>query len=108
MTVDPTTCVRTLRLKVKSEAYPWLDAAAIEVNQVWNYAYSPGHRLTQVTVPLKARLGRSYPRSCTAMLILVTKRTPCSTFFGGSMPWCIWHPGPQTSRSHRPYRDLPR
>jgi putative transposase len=38
MTVDPTTCVRTLRLKVKSEAYPWLDAAAIEVNQVWNYA----------------------------------------------------------------------
>jgi putative transposase len=31
-------CVRTLRLKVKSEAYAWLNAAAIEVNQVWNYA----------------------------------------------------------------------
>ena len=30
--------VRTLRLKVKSESYPWLNAAAIEVNQVWNYA----------------------------------------------------------------------
>jgi putative transposase len=30
--------VRTLRLKVKSEAYRWLNAAAIEVNQVWNYA----------------------------------------------------------------------
>jgi IS605 OrfB family transposase len=29
--------VRALRLKVKSEAYPWLNAAAIEVNQVWNY-----------------------------------------------------------------------
>src|ERR1700722_6861878 len=32
------TFVRTLRLKVKSEAYPWLNAAAIEVNQVWNYS----------------------------------------------------------------------
>lgn len=29
---------RTLRLKVKREAYPWLNAAAIEVNQVWNWA----------------------------------------------------------------------
>lgn len=31
-------CVRTLRLKVKSESYAWLNAAAIEVNRVWNYA----------------------------------------------------------------------
>jgi putative transposase len=44
MTCEPSvsiaapTCVRTLRLKVKSEAYPWLNAAAIETNQVWNYA----------------------------------------------------------------------
>ncbi len=30
--------VRTLRLKVKSESYPWLNAAASEVNQIWNYA----------------------------------------------------------------------
>jgi putative transposase len=29
--------IRTLRLKVKSEAYPWLIAAATEVNQVWNF-----------------------------------------------------------------------
>lgn len=28
----------TLRLKVKSETYEWLDKAAIEVNQIWNYA----------------------------------------------------------------------
>jgi hypothetical protein len=27
-----------LRLKVKPESYPWLDDAAIETNQVWNYA----------------------------------------------------------------------
>ena len=33
MTVDPTTCIRTLRLKVKSEAYPWLNAAAIEAQR---------------------------------------------------------------------------
>src|SRR6202042_8328 len=31
-------CVRTLRLKVKSESHPWLNAAAIEVNQVWNFS----------------------------------------------------------------------
>lgn len=30
--------MRTLRLKVKSEAYSWLNEAAIEVNQVFNYA----------------------------------------------------------------------
>ena len=28
----------TLRIKVKPEAYPWLAKAAIEVNQVWNWA----------------------------------------------------------------------
>jgi putative transposase len=32
------TCLRTLRLKVKPEAYTWLNAAAIEVNFVWNYS----------------------------------------------------------------------
>jgi hypothetical protein len=31
-------CVRTLRLKVKPEGYAWLNAAAIEVNQVWNFS----------------------------------------------------------------------
>jgi putative transposase len=30
--------IRTLRLKVKSEAYAWLSKAAIEVNDVWNFA----------------------------------------------------------------------
>ena len=30
--------IRTLRLKVKAEGYAWLNAAAVEVNQVWNYA----------------------------------------------------------------------
>jgi putative transposase len=47
MTVDPTTCLRTLRLKVKSEAYPWLDAAAIEVNQVWNYANATSYKASR-------------------------------------------------------------
>lgn len=27
---------RTLRLKVHPNAYPWLNAAAVEANQVWN------------------------------------------------------------------------
>jgi putative transposase len=38
MIIESTTCIRTLRLKVKAEACPWLNAAAAEVNQVWNYA----------------------------------------------------------------------
>jgi hypothetical protein len=35
---DTTSFTRTLRLKVKAEAYPWLNAAAVEVNQIFNYA----------------------------------------------------------------------
>jgi putative transposase len=38
MASEMTKCIGTLRLKVKTEAYPWLNAAAMEVNQVWNYA----------------------------------------------------------------------
>jgi putative transposase len=38
MACDIQPWVRTLRLKVKREGYAWLNAAAIEVNQVWNYA----------------------------------------------------------------------
>lgn len=34
----PPSITRTLRLKIKPEAYLWLSAAAIEVNQVWNWA----------------------------------------------------------------------
>ena len=34
----PTSVVRTLRLKVRPECRAWLDAAAIEVNCVWNWA----------------------------------------------------------------------
>jgi putative transposase len=29
--------LKTVRLKVKREAYPWLNTAAVEVNQVWNW-----------------------------------------------------------------------
>lgn len=32
------TVTRTLRLKVKRNSYAWLNAAAVEVNQVWNWA----------------------------------------------------------------------
>lgn len=34
----PLSFTRTLRLKVTTECYPWLNAAAVEVNQVWNWA----------------------------------------------------------------------
>jgi putative transposase len=32
------TVITTLRLKVKTESHAWLGAAAVEVNQVWNWA----------------------------------------------------------------------
>ena len=37
MHTPTTTRHRTLRLKVKPEAYPWLEAAAVEVNDVFNF-----------------------------------------------------------------------
>jgi putative transposase len=33
----PVPVTRTLRLKVRREAYAWLNSAAIEVNQVFNF-----------------------------------------------------------------------
>jgi putative transposase len=36
--------IRTLRLKVKAESYAWLNAAAIEVNQVWNFANASSYK----------------------------------------------------------------
>src|ERR1700675_3070270 len=44
MLIRGPTCIRTLRLKVKSEAYAWLNAAAIEVNQVWNWANETSYK----------------------------------------------------------------
>src|SRR5260221_2110053 len=42
--VKVTQCIRTLRLKVKAEAYPWLNAAAVEINQVWNWANETSYK----------------------------------------------------------------
>jgi IS605 OrfB family transposase len=36
--------IRTLRLKVKREGYAWLNSAAIEVNQVWNFANATSYK----------------------------------------------------------------
>lgn len=44
MTEDAVSSIRTLRLKVKSEAYAWLSGAAIEVNTVWNFANETSFR----------------------------------------------------------------
>jgi hypothetical protein len=44
VTTDNQLCVRTLRLKVKREGYAWLNAAAIEVNQVWNFSNAASYK----------------------------------------------------------------
>jgi hypothetical protein len=36
--VAQTPLIRTLRLKVRPSVKSWLDAAAVEVNQCWNWA----------------------------------------------------------------------
>jgi putative transposase len=36
--------IRTLRLKVKAEGYAWLNKAAIEVNDVWNYVNATSYK----------------------------------------------------------------
>jgi putative transposase len=39
--------IRTMRLKVKAEGYAWLNAAAIEVNQLWNFANATSYKAAQ-------------------------------------------------------------
>ncbi len=36
--------IRTCRLKVKTESHAWLDAAAVEVNRVWNWANATSYK----------------------------------------------------------------
>jgi putative transposase len=40
----PLSFTRTLRLKVRSEGYAWLDAAAMEVNEVFNYCNETSYK----------------------------------------------------------------
>ena len=44
MTIKIQHSIRTLRLKVKTEGHPWLNEAAIEVNQVWNFANATSYK----------------------------------------------------------------
>lgn len=41
-TLMPPLFTRALRLKVRTEAYPWLNAAAVEVNEVFLGGMSAG------------------------------------------------------------------
>jgi putative transposase len=43
-TLMPLSFTRTLRLKVRAEAYAWLNAAAIEVNEVFNYCNETSYK----------------------------------------------------------------
>src|ERR1700733_12911435 len=36
--------IRTLRLQVKAEGYAWLNKAAIEINDVWNFANATSYK----------------------------------------------------------------
>jgi putative transposase len=47
MPIQVLPCIRTLRLKVKTEAYAWLNAAAVEVNQVWNWANETSYKVVR-------------------------------------------------------------
>jgi hypothetical protein len=43
--------IRTLRLKVRPSVKSWLDAAAVEVNQCWNWANAAAYL---ISVPARA------------------------------------------------------
>jgi hypothetical protein len=47
MAIKVQPCIFTLRLKVKAEGYGWLNAAATEVNQVWNYANATSFKVAR-------------------------------------------------------------
>jgi hypothetical protein len=49
--------IRTLRLKVKAEGYAWLNAAAIEVNQVWNFANASSYKAARPFAFVTRNLG---------------------------------------------------
>jgi IS605 OrfB family transposase len=42
-----------MRLKIKAEAYPWLNAAAVEVNQVWNWSNATTYKARPFAGPGK-------------------------------------------------------
>jgi hypothetical protein len=43
----PVSVTRPLRLKVRSQVYSWLNSAAIEVNQVFNYCNETSFKAVQ-------------------------------------------------------------
>jgi IS605 OrfB family transposase len=47
---NPVSFIRTLRLKVRDEAYPWLNQAAMEVNSVWNYCNETSYKATETGI----------------------------------------------------------
>jgi len=74
---------RTLRFKVRSESYGWLGAAAVEVNQVFNF-YSEAALLAALgrvsdIVPLVKESGLVWPMNCVAG--------------AGPKPHCQWKGG---------------
>ncbi len=56
--------MRTLRLKVKAESYPWLAAAAVEVNQVFNWANATSIDAADRNRRAKARLLSGFDLCC--------------------------------------------
>jgi len=52
-TLMPPSFTRTLRLKVRAEACPWLDAAAVEVNEVYNYCNETSYKAATRTDNLR-------------------------------------------------------
>jgi transposase len=67
MSIEVTKCMRTLRLKVKTEAYRWLNAAAAEVNQVWNYANATSDKAARpFSGPASSGCGDTHDRDVNA------------------------------------------
>ena len=59
----------TIRCKIKPEAWPWLDQAAREVNQVWNFAnetsFQSSHYYARRSLPVSdnPKFGKPHPKT---------------------------------------------
>ena len=74
--------VRTWRLKVRRESYPWLDRAAVEVNQVWNWANATSFKAARPFA------GRGKFLSGFDLCNLSAGASECFEHIGADRMWC--------------------
>ena len=76
--------IRTLRLNVKTEGYAWLDGAAVEVNNVWNFANATSRKAARPFVGPSKWLAAFDLDKLTAGASFVCSSRNCSKMLAGN------------------------